>query len=220
MPNTTPQQTQTRCLTLCKRTSWKTQHRHLITTINIGLQQNRRTFTNYKKADWAQFIEDTESAFAQTTIPTNMHIENIIFTNIILMTGKHIIPKGKMQSNCRLLPDHIVCKATQQNNMRRASTCDPAIKLLNEEITSNIHKQHLWMEQQRISTHTQHFHNMQQQNNNYTQNIANCLNKQFTNTVRHVTHKPNRSINRATQELQQKNHYTHHHSGPRGNNKK
>ena len=95
--------------TLYNRTSRTTQHAlssdHLpiITTINIRhdyrLQQNRRTFTNYKKADWTQFTEDTESAFAQTTIPTNIHTANIIFTNIILMADKHNIPKGKIHSN-------------------------------------------------------------------------------------------------------------------------
>ena len=132
MPNTTRQQT-----------SWTNQHAlssdHLpiITTINIRhgyrLQQNRQTFTNYKKADWAQFTEDTESAFTQNTIPAN-----IIFTNIILVADKHNIPKDKMHSNYRLLPNHIVCKITQRNNIRRANTCDPALKLLNEEITSHI----------------------------------------------------------------------------------
>ena len=71
---------------LYNRTSWTTQHAlssdHLpiITTINIRhdyrLQQNRWSFTNYKKADWTQFTEDTESAFAQTTIPTNIHTAN------------------------------------------------------------------------------------------------------------------------------------------------
>ena len=99
------------------------------------LQQNRRTFTNYKKADWTHFTEDTVSGFAQTTIPTNIHTANRIFTNIILMADKHTIPKGKMHSNCRLLPEDIVCKITQRNNIRRANTCDPALKLLNEEIT-------------------------------------------------------------------------------------
>ena len=57
------------------------------------------------------------------------HTSNIIFTNIILMADKYNIPKGKMQSNCRLLPDHIVCKITQRNNMRRANTRGPALKL-------------------------------------------------------------------------------------------
>ena len=107
---------------------------------NNTLQQNRWTFINYKKADWTQFTEDTESAFVQTTIPTTINTANIIFTNIILMSDKHNIPKGKMHSNCRLLPDHLLCKITQRNNIRRSKTCDPALKLLNEEITSDIQK--------------------------------------------------------------------------------
>ena len=78
-----------------------------------------------------------ESAFAQTT---NIHTANRIFTNIILMAENHNIPKGKLHSNCMLLPDHIVCKITQRNNIRRANTCDAALKYY-EEITSNIQKQ-------------------------------------------------------------------------------
>ena len=73
-PNTTLQQTSSPDIstvsnTLYNRTSWTTQHAlspdHLpiITTINIrhnySLQQHRRTFTNYKKADWTQFTEYT-----------------------------------------------------------------------------------------------------------------------------------------------------------------
>ena len=93
----------------------------------------------YKKVDWTQFTEHTEFAFAQTTIPTNIHTANRIFTNIILMTDQHNIQKGKMHSNCMFLPDHIVCKRTKRNNTRRANSCDPAIKLLEDEITSDIH---------------------------------------------------------------------------------
>ena len=86
-----------------------------------------------------------------------------------------------MHSNCRLLPEDVVCKLTQRNNTRRANTCDPALKLLNEEITSDIqnHKQnaqhkhsledHTWAIQQSTTTHTKHIHNIQQQNSNYTQ---------------------------------------------------
>ena len=221
--------------TLYNRTSWITQHAlssdHLpiITTINIRhdytLQQNRRTFTNYKKTDWTQFTEDTESAFAQTTIPTNIHTANIIFTNIILMADKHNIPKGKMHSNCRLLPDHIVCKITQRNNIRRANTCDPAHKLLNEEITSNIqkHKQNIWKEH--LDAHWHHRHNphillktihglsnrappltlntsitFSNKTATTPKHIAYCFPKQFTNTVEHETNKTNRYINRATQK--------------------
>ena len=102
--------------------------------------------------------EDTESAFAQTTIPTIIHTANIIFTNIILMADKQNIPKGMMHSNCRLLPEDIVCKITQRNNIRRANTCDPALKLLNEEITSDIQNTtNIWKEH--LDAHWDHRHN-------------------------------------------------------------
>ena len=178
----------------------------------------RRTFTNYKKADWTQFTEDTESAFAQTTIPTNIHTANRIFTNIILMADKQNIPKGKMHSNCRLLPEDIVCKITQRNNIRRANTCDPALKLLNEEITSDIqkHKQNIWKEHldahwdHRHNTHTlwKTIHGLSNRAPPHTLNtsitfnnkiattpthIANCFTKQFTNTIKHATHKTNQT---------------------------
>ena len=57
------------------RTSWTTQytlssdHLPIIITINIRhdyrLQQNWRSFTNYKKVNWIQFSDDRESVFAQ-----------------------------------------------------------------------------------------------------------------------------------------------------------
>ena len=113
--------------TLYNRTSWTTQHAlssdHLpiITTVDIRhdcrLRSSRRTVANCGRADWTPFAEETESAFGQTTIPTNIHTANIIFTNIILMADKHNIPNGKMHSNCGLLPEYIVCKVTQGDNM-------------------------------------------------------------------------------------------------------
>ena len=58
-----------------------------------------------------------------------------------------------------------------------------------------------WSIQQSTYNHTKQLHNIQQQNNNPPKHIANCFTKQFTNTVRHATHKTNRSIDRATQNI-------------------
>ena len=153
VPNTAFQQTSSPDITtvsntLYNRTSWQTHHAlspdHLpiMTTINIRhnlrLQTYRRTFTNYKKANWTQFTKDTELAFSRTTISDDIHTANRIFTNIILLADKHNMPKGKMPSTSRLLPEHIVCKITQRDNIRRANPCDPALKPLNLEITSDI----------------------------------------------------------------------------------
>ena len=188
----------------------------------VGPLHHSNNNNNYNKTDglspttrkltWTQFTEDTESAFAQTTKPTNIHTANIIFTNIILMADKHKIPKGKMHSNCRLLPEDIVCKITQRSNISIANTCDPVLKPLNEEITSDIekHKQEIWKEH--LDAHWDHRHNTHilwktihglsnrapptTHNNSITFNnkitntpkhIANCFTKQFTNPVKHAT---------------------------------
>ena len=131
-----------------------------------------------------------------------------------------------MHNNCRLLPKDIVCKITQRNKIRRANTCDPALKLLNEEISSDIQKKkNIWKEHldahwdHRHNTHTlwKTIHGLSNRAPPHTLNtsitfnnkiattpthIANCFTKQFTNTVKHSTHKTNRHINRATHNIQ------------------
>ena len=58
---------------------------------------------------------------------------------------------------------------------------------------------HTWSIQQCTFTHTKLFHNFQQQNSNYSQ--THC--ELFHQTIhKHATHKPNGSINRATQHIQ------------------
>ena len=100
------------------------------------------------------------------------------------MADKHNIPKGEMQSNCRFIPDHIVCKIIQQKKtMRRAINYDPALKFLNEEITPDIHKHNLWKEHTFICTlgsQAQHTHyledhtrSIQQSTLIHTQHIRN-----------------------------------------------
>ena len=144
------------------------------------------------------------------------------------MADKHNIPKGKMYSNCRLLPEDIVCKITPRIIIKRANTCDPALKLLNEEITSDIQKnlkQYIWKEH--LDAHWDHRHNTHTLwktihglsnrapphtlctsitfNNKIAtvpKHIANCFTKQFTNTVKHATHKTNRHTNRETHNIQ------------------
>ena len=132
-----------------------------------------------------------------------------------------------MHSNCRLSPDDIVCKITQRNNIRRENTCDSALKLLTEEITSDIqkHKQNLW--KGHLDAHWDHRHNTHMiwktihglsnrappltlntsiEFNSKTattpKHIVNYFTKQSTHTVTHVTEKSNRSINRETHKIQ------------------
>ena len=129
-----------------------------------------------------------------------------------------------MHRNCRLLPEDIVCKIRQINNIRRAYTCDKGINLLNEEITSDKqkHKQNIWKEH--LDAHWDHRHHphilwktIHGQSNRvppatpshstikYQTHPNICFTKQFTNTVKHATHKTYRSIDRATQNIHRYN---------------
>ena len=173
-------------------------HLPIITTINIRHDYRlQQTFTNYKKADWTQIMEDAESAFARTTIPTN-----IFFTNSILIADKHNIPKDMMHSNCRLLPDYIVCKIIQRDNIRRANTCEPALKHLNEEIAYDMekHNQNIWKEH--LDAHWDHRHNvhmlwktihgLSNRAPPTTHNNSITFNNKITNTPKHIA-SPNNS---------------------------
>ena len=145
----------------------------------------------------------------------------------VLMADNHSIPKGKIHSNCRLVPDHILCNITQRNNIRRANTCDPSLKLLNEEITSDIQNTNKHMEgtlRYTLGSQTQHAHSLEDHTRGLSNReppptlntsitfinktttthnrIANCFTKQFTNTIRHATHKTNRYTSRATHKIQ------------------
>ena len=133
-----------------------------------------------------------------------------------------------MHSNYRLLFGDIVCKITQRNNIMRANTCDPTLKLLNEEITSDIQKdkQNIWKDH--LDTHRDHRHNthflwktihgLSNRAPPHTLNTSITFNNKIatqhpntlrivspnnsTNTVKHATHKINRHINRETHNIQ------------------
>ena len=158
-----------------------------------------------------------------------------------IITTINIRHDYRLQQNRQTLPEDIVWKITQRNNIRRANTCDPALKLLDEEITSDIqkHKQIIGKEHldahwdQRHNTHTlwKTIHGLSNRAPPHTLNtsitfnnkiattpthIANCFTKQFTNTVKHATHKTNRHINMSNTQHTRIQHYTHYFSGPRG----
>ena len=227
MPNTTPQQTSSPYITtvsntLYNRASWTTQHAlssdHLpiITTINIRhdyrLQKKRRTFTNYKKTDWTQFTKRDRVRF-RSDHHTHQHTH--CQPNFYKHTdGRQAqIPKGKIYSNYRLLPDHIVCKITQRNNIRRANTYDPALKLLNEEIPSDIqkHQENLWKEH--LDAHRDHRHNrhifwknihgLSNRASPPTVNTSITFNNKIATTPKHMRIvSPNNSQTRNTQDKQ------------------
>src|SRR6267154_1985814 len=99
---------------------------HLPIIININIKTNFRltpsnkTFTNYNKANWNKFTEEIELSLQDTIygIPT-LTIANKYLTNLILVAGKHHIPKGKIKKLNQPLPEHIMDSVKRRNIYRK-----------------------------------------------------------------------------------------------------
>ena len=173
MPNTTLQQTVSPwCLTRCT-----TEHRGQLNT-----HYHQTTYPSSPQLTYDMTTNPTDFHQLQEIWLDTIHWRHGIrfcsdhithqhtycqqdFSNIMLMADKHTIPKGKMYSNCRLLPDHLVCQITQRDNIKRANTYEPALKLSNKVITSDIqkHKQNLWKGASRrtLWPQAQHTHSLE-----------------------------------------------------------
>ena len=130
------------------------------------LQQSRRD----------TITEDRESDFAQSTIPTNLQTDNIIFTNTIMMADKYNIPgiviAGSMEGTSRC-----TLGSTAQNTYYL------------EDKTRSI--------QQSQSIHTRHFNNIQQPHPKYCELFHQTIHKPDTQhrrktdpltNIRHLKH--------------------------------
>ena len=222
---------------LYHQTNWKTtfalssDHLPIIITVNTKskykLQQNRKFYTNYNKADWNKFAAEIDEILVKTNQVENVHVANKILTNAILSADKHHIPKGKIKNNNLLLPESIRTMITERDSIRQANPKDTRLKNLNDEIDKSIqaHKSSIWKEKMDQNwDHKQNskilwgtIHNLsnkkpkQETNRTITFNnkthitskqIATAFNKQFINSTKHATNKNNRIIDKNTHNLQ------------------
>ena len=131
---------------LYNRTTWKTIHAlnsdHLPILLTIQtdnkhtIQQNRRSYTNYRKTDWDKFTQDIEDAFTALQPPTDIHDANKTFTNILYQTGKKHITVGRIHNTDKLLPQLIRNKIAHRNLTSKNTPQDPSIPELNKEIST------------------------------------------------------------------------------------
>jgi hypothetical protein len=206
-------------------------HLPIITTINIktklkAMTTDKRTVTNYKKANWTNFTAEIEELLSNSEEPTNPHTANQILTNIILAADKKHVPKGRKPTKNLSLPTEIINKIKIRDKLRKANRQNLRLKELNNEITVDIrkHKNNLW--QQKLNENWDHKTNSHilwqtfnklanrktftQPNRTITfknepeknpQNTAECFNNQFTNLTKHKTSKINRQIDKEIRKL-------------------
>ena len=185
----------------------------------------RRTYTNYNKADWQEFTQEIEQTLSNAETPQNAHTTTKILTNAILVADKHHIPKGKIHHTHKLLPEHIRNMIKQRTRTREQNPKNPIIAQQNTNIDKEIqnHKQLLWKQHStdywdhKTNTHTlwKTINGLAHKKPPQTPNITitfnktaitdkqktEHFNKQFTNHIKHNTHRRYRIIDRFTNKL-------------------
>ena len=218
MPNNAHQQPTSPDITtisssLYNRTTWKTIHA-------LNSDQSRRSYTNYRKADWGKFTQDTEDAFTAIQPPTDIHDANKTFTNILYQAGRQ-------DSQHRQTPTTTHTQQAQRNLTGKNTPQDPCIPELNKEISTlistnktEIWKEHIenpWDHRRNTRAYWNTIHGLahkrspQQDKNSITlknnthinpKDIASAFNKQFINTIPHKTNTTNRKNTRKVLRLQ------------------
>ena len=196
------------------------------TKTKFRLIQHRRSYTNYRKADWQGFTNSIENALTDTTDVTDVHKSNKILTLLLLDADKHYIPKGKIRPNNPLLPENIRAQIKERDIIKANDPTDNRLEHLNKDISQAIqtHRSGIWKEH--LDGHWDHRRNTYIlwktinglsnkkttpiTNNtitfkNYTaitpKQKTNQFTKQFTNITKHKTKTHYRKIHRKIESL-------------------
>lgn len=96
----------------------------------------KRTFVNFKKANWDDFTLDSEEAFRRAPIPTSTSTGERTFRAILLKAAKRHIPAGRHPTIKHNPPQEAVDLMQQRDALRASNNDSPRIAALNAQITS------------------------------------------------------------------------------------
>ena len=213
-------------LNLLPYTSWHTHttlgsdHLPIIVTLVIDLQRtpsDNRTFTNFKKADWQKFTEDTEIEFSKQETPPDIYKGEKIFREILNKAAKNSIPSGRIKNVYPQVPTEAANKIRERDSLRKTDPTAPDIERLNKEINKEIndYKRDKWREtitnvnrkldSSKLFKLIKALNGAPKANSNQAikfkgkyssspKDIANKFNQQFSSVVRHKSTRTNRSI--------------------------
>ena len=214
-------------LSLLPYSSWETHttfssdHLPIVITLDTEIKiQNseKRTFTNFKKADWEKFKEITETEFESMPLPVDVYKGEKIFRKIINKAAKICIPSGRIKEIIPEIPTSTARKIKERDLLRSTQPNSPHITQLNNEIFSeiNTHKREKWKETianiNRKTDSSKLFKLIKNLNGSNTKSncnqsikfkgkyisyptkIANAFNKQYTSIVEHKSSRESRCI--------------------------
>jgi hypothetical protein len=99
-----------------------------------------KTYTNFRKAYWPAFIRESEGVFRGLQMPTSVGAGEKIFRKVLLTAAKHAILAG-FRKDCKPgLSSEANILINERDTLQVADPTDPAIEVLNHNITKIISK--------------------------------------------------------------------------------
>ena len=116
----------------------------------------KRTYTNFKLADWEAWQRETESRFLQLDIGDSAARNAIIFNSILNNASKKHIPQGSRKDFIGGLTPEVKQLTETRDDIRLADPTDPRIPDLNLKIKNSIHEssRRSWIEHICSCNHT------------------------------------------------------------------
>ena len=126
-------------------------HLPLLITLSSAIKKVRsekRTYINFKKADWVGFENLTEELFATAPSTNNVHKDEKTFRSILTKASKRHIPKGRIPKIVNGAPTEAVRLMKERDELRKTEPADPRIPDLNTRINVIIkeHRQEKWLD--------------------------------------------------------------------------
>ena len=208
-------------LALLPYTTWETHtslgsdHLPIVITCTTNIQaqpSEKRTYINFKKANWPEFLVKTELEFSKLTPPNSVYKGEKAFRKIVNNISKKCIPSGRIKETIPNIPTEAALKMKTRDQIRTTDPHSPQIAELNLEIETLIkdHKQEKWRtlvgnierktDSGKLFKLIKNLNGQSQSKNNsairfkgkYLLNplkIADSFNNQFSSAVRHTSSK-------------------------------
>ena len=223
---------------LSSNTTWTTvkklssDHLPILTTTFIVHKHKKsfkkKTFTNFNKALWTDYTHWIDQQLRNHTPSDNIQQETDIITSTIINADKKFIPRGNINKKTKPIPQHILSKIHDRNQLRSTAPNHPQIPILNQEINKSLseHKQQIWKNHiestwDHKNNQTTYWKTIKSLNNklpitndpnrsinfnnstaNTNKEIANSFNKYFTNPTNYQSDRTKRTTLRALHNLE------------------
>ena len=107
----------------------------------------KRTFINFKKADWQNFSEYIEDNISSAPNTDDTHKREKFLRDLINTSAKIYIPSGRIPKVTHEIPQEAADRIEERDEIRHADPKDPRIPALNIDIKNiiNNHKREKWL---------------------------------------------------------------------------